>query len=95
MIDALETAQSVGVSLNPRRDDEPALTLPASTAKDAATQFNAMIPAWLSLTYALNNFTRGLGLPDSYPFVLSDRVVEKLRFVYDTIKLGAAAPNPR
>jgi hypothetical protein len=44
-----------------------------------------MIRGWLSLTYVLNNFTRGLGLPDSYPFVLSERVVGKLKFVYETI----------
>jgi hypothetical protein len=53
-----------------------------------------MIRSWLSLTYALNSFTRGLGLPDSYPFVLSERVVEKLRFVYLTIRsYGATFKN--
>jgi hypothetical protein len=41
----------------------------------------------------LNNFTRGLGLADGYPFVLSERVVGKLRFVYDTIKESATAPD--
>jgi len=39
----------------------------------------------------LNNLNRGLGLPDSYPFLLSDPVIEKLRFVHDTIE--AAATN--
>jgi hypothetical protein len=29
----------------------------------------------------LNNLTRGLGLADAYPFVLSGPVVDKLRFV--------------
>jgi hypothetical protein len=86
MIDALETAESIGVSLNPPDADEPALTLPVVIASDDTAQFNAMIRSWLSLTYALNSFTRGLGLPDSYPFVLSDRVVDKLRFVYQTIR---------
>jgi hypothetical protein len=33
----------------------------------------------------LNNLNRGLGLPDSYPFVLSGPVVDKLRFIHDTI----------
>jgi hypothetical protein len=94
MIDALETAESIGVSLKPPAPDEPALTLPVQPASDDATQFAAMIRSWLSLTYALNSFTRGLGLPDSYPFVLSDRVVEKLRFVYQTIRnYGATFKN--
>jgi hypothetical protein len=30
----------------------------------------------------LNNLTRGLGLADAYPFVLSAPVIEKLRFVW-------------
>ncbi len=54
--------------------------------KPGCAEFDEMIVAWLPLTYALNKFTRGLGLADGYPFVLSDRVVGKLRFVYDTIR---------
>ena len=89
MIDALETAESVGVSIRPPRSDEPALVMSTPTFKPGVAQFEEMIRAWLPLTYALNNFTRGLGLPDGYPFVLSARVVGKLRFVYDTIRLAA------
>jgi len=85
MIDALETAESVGVSIKPRREDEPALLIASPLA-----EFDDMIRAWVPLTYALNNFTRGLGLQDGYPFVLSARVVGKLRFVYDTIKVNVA-----
>ena len=47
--------------------------------------FDAMIESWLSLTYVLNNLSRGLGLPDSYPFVLSSPAIEKLRFIHATI----------
>jgi hypothetical protein len=92
MIDALETAESVGISIKPPRSDEPALVLSAPTFNAGIAEFDHMIRAWLPLTYALNNFTRGLGLADGYPFVLSERVVGKLRFVYDTIKQSLAAP---
>ncbi len=95
MIDALETAESVGVSIKPQRSDEPALVISAPTFKAGMAEFDDMIRAWLPLTYALNNFTRGLGLADGYPFVLSDRVVGKLRFVYDTIKQSLAAADDR
>jgi ferric-dicitrate binding protein FerR (iron transport regulator) len=37
------------------------------------------------LTYVMNNLSRGLGLSDNYPFVLSSTVIQKLRFIYDTI----------
>jgi hypothetical protein len=93
MIDALETAESVGVSIKPPRSDEPALVISAPTFKAGIAEFDDMIRAWLPLTYALNNFTRGLGLADGYPFVLSDRVVGKLRFVYDTIKQSLPAAD--
>jgi hypothetical protein len=48
-----------------------------------------MVEDWLPLTYVLNNLNRGLGLADSYPFVLSPRVIEKLRFIHDTIYVRA------
>jgi hypothetical protein len=47
--------------------------------------FDAMIESWLSLTYVLNNLSRGLGLPDSYPFILSAAAIGKLRFIHTTI----------
>ena len=54
------------------------------------TSFEAKIESWFSVTYMLNNLNRGLGLPDSYPFLLSDAVIQKLRFVHDTIEMAAA-----
>jgi hypothetical protein len=52
-----------------------------------------MIESWLSLTDGLNHLSRGLGLPDSYPFVLSVPAIDKLRFIHDTVdrQRGAAA----
>jgi hypothetical protein len=44
-----------------------------------------MVESWFSLTYILNNLNRGLGFPDGYPFILSDAVVKKLRFVHEII----------
>jgi len=47
--------------------------------------FDTMVESWFSLTYMLNNLNRGLGFPDGYPFILSDAVVKKLRFVHEII----------
>jgi hypothetical protein len=52
-----------------------------------------MVEAWLSLTYVLNNLSRGLGLPDSYPFVLSAPAIRKLRFIHDTINAHREASS--
>ena len=85
MTDALETAAAVGLSLKPKRPDEPAMTTPPNPLSPRAHDFDRMVEDWLPLTYVLNNLSRGLGLPDSYPFVMSAPVVEKLRFIHETI----------
>jgi hypothetical protein len=83
MIDALETAEACGLSLKPRRGDEPTL---ANLKTTSVPNFDQMIENWFPLTYALNSLNRGLGQSDAYPFVLSSPAIEKLRFVHDTIR---------
>jgi hypothetical protein len=85
MTDTLETAAASGLSLKPKRKDEPALKSDPKLVKRSI--FDRMIADWFPLTYLLNNLNRGLGLPDGYPFVLSEPVVEKLRFIHDTIAI--------
>jgi hypothetical protein len=83
--DALETAQSMGLLIRPRRADEPSFAPPSKPLTPGNAAFDQMIQAWFSLTFMLNNLTRGLGLADGYPFVLSTRVIDKLRFVFETM----------
>jgi len=90
MTDALETAASVGLSLKPKRQDEPVMQTPVNPLAPRSPDFERMVEDWLSLTYVLNNLSRGLGLPDSYPFVLSPKVIDKLQFVRDTIHVAGA-----
>ena len=89
MSDALETADETGLLLQPRRADEPALAALSRGAATLKMGFGRMIERWLPLTYVMNNLSRGLGLSDSYPFVLTSPVIKKLRFVYDTVSAGA------
>lgn len=84
MTDTLETAAACGLSLRPRRRDEPFLE--TNARDDLSSSFDQMISDWFPLTYVLNNLNRGLGLPDGYPFVLSTPAIDKLRFVHETIK---------
>jgi hypothetical protein len=85
MVDALETAGAAGLALRPKRPDEPQMQPPPDPLSPSYRDFDAMIEAWLSLTYVLNNLSRGLGLPDSYPFVLSAPAIRKLRFIHDIL----------
>lgn len=85
MADALETAAAVGLSLQPQRSDEPSMRTPPDPLAPRSHNFDRMVEDWTPLTYMLNNLNRSLGLADSYPFVLSPAVVQKLRFIHDTI----------
>ncbi len=71
MVDTLETARSYGLALRP----EPA----------GGAHFDDLVNAWYPLTIALNSLNRGMGLADLYPFVLSPRAIQKLRFVHELI----------
>jgi hypothetical protein len=97
MVDALETAGATGLALKPKRSDEPRMQPPPDPLNPAQRDFDSMVESWLSLTYVLNNLSRGLGLPDSYPFVLSAPAIDKLRFIHDTIdrrRLACRSTSP-
>ncbi|MBC8092240.1 MAG: putative zinc-binding metallopeptidase [Pseudonocardia sp.] len=71
--DTLQTAAAFGLAVPdavPIKDD---------------TGFDDLIATWLPLTYALNAVNRSMGKDDLYPFVLSERVLEKLRFVHTLV----------
>jgi hypothetical protein len=65
---------------------------PAHPLRPEGQDFEQMMDAWIPLTYVLNNLNRGLGRSDSYPFVLSTTVIEKLRFIHETIRAQIAPP---
>lgn len=44
-----------------------------------------LVANWQQLTVALNALNRSMGLPDAYPFVLTNAVVAKLRLVHRVI----------
>jgi len=90
MTDALETAAAIGLSLRPQRENDPSLKL----SVQQLTSFETMVESWFSLTHMLNNLNRGLGLPDGYPFILSNSVIQKLRFVHDTIDRAVSSVVP-
>ena len=86
MVDTLETAAACGVSLQPRRADEPSLqprVRRSCVSPDAP--FDQLIDSWFPVTYVLNNLNRGMGLADAYPFVWSPPAIEKLRFVHEIV----------
>jgi len=91
--DTLETAAACGLTIRPRRSDEPMLKQAPGQAGSPSASFDRLIDSWFPVTYLMNNLNRGLGLPDAYPFVLSPPAIDKLRFVHDTVTIAARAAS--
>jgi hypothetical protein len=81
MQDTLETAKSHGLTVR----------VPGSSGARLATDdlafrdFGSLAEGWHAVTVALNSLSRSMGLPDAYPFVLSQPVQGKLRFIHQLI----------
>jgi hypothetical protein len=84
MVDTLETAQSFGLVLNPKPAGGAQLER-LIARRSRFDHFEELIAAWYPLTIAMNSFNRSMGLADLYPFVLSERAVQKIRFVHEVL----------
>ncbi len=93
MVDTLETARSYGLVLKPN-------AIGGATSESVAAQrlhfddFDDLIAAWVPLTVALNSLNRSMGLPDMYPFVLGERVKDKLRFIHHVVEQSTTGIDP-
>jgi hypothetical protein len=81
IIDTMETAVACGLSLKPKRPDEPSMTPNVAVTGRKPSAFDDLMDRWFPLTYVLNNLNRGMGQPDAYPFVLTPSVIQKLGFI--------------
>jgi len=89
MVDTLETAKSHGLSVRLPAAEHPGTQI--STEALVFREFESLISNWNVVTLALNSLNRSMGMKDAYPFVLSPKVLEKLRFVHEIIQ--ARRPN--
>jgi hypothetical protein len=85
IVDALETAYAFGLRVRPRAGRDPALSVTIEFDPYRQDDFDALVRAWLPLTYAVNSLNHSVGQPDLYPFVLAPTVMGKLRFVHGLV----------
>jgi hypothetical protein len=85
--DTLQTASAFGIrTTDPVVDGRPVPIGAQPPPEDlAAAEFDAILAAWLPLTYALNAVNRSMGHRDFYPFMLPPQAVLKLRFVHEVV----------
>ncbi|WP_275789415.1 zinc-binding metallopeptidase family protein [Pararhizobium gei] len=84
IVDTLETARAFGLSTDPRRHGDMATEIAFDPYR--APDAQGLVDAWVPLSVALNSLQRSMGQPDSYPFILSPPVVEKLNFINRLIR---------
>jgi hypothetical protein len=84
IVDALETARSYGINVS-AEFKYMAHRVDGKFDPYAAPSIEDLIGAWVPLTVAINGVNRSMGQPDLYPFVLSNPVVAKLRYVHDLL----------
>lgn len=96
IVDTLDTAAAFGISLSPRVSRARYLSAAISFDPYTAEDFDALVAAWLPVVVAVNALNDSMGQPSLYPFVLTPPVIDKLRFVHETIRPlappGAARP---
>lgn len=91
--DTMETANDFALSIEGRALLAP---LNIGNGSDGAPKylsaqgFDEMLTDWMRLTIVMNALNRSMGLRDAYPFSVSSKVGDKLRFVHQAIAAHVA-----
>lgn len=84
--DSLEMAAAFGLGMRPRLDPTGELTARIRLDPYAEKDYGRIAEAWTPVTIAMNGLNRCMGTPDLYPFVMSDAVVAKLRYIHGLVQ---------
>lgn len=85
IIDTLESASELGLSLDPTTGRSISLPEPEAFDPYHNPDIDELIEKWLPVSVALNLLNRSLGQADAYPFVITPAIISKLSLVHDII----------
>jgi hypothetical protein len=96
MTDTLETSRAFGISADDSAEEIIEGQLFGMrdfrrTGEARLGSFAELLRECVWETLALNSLSRGMGMRDAYPFVLSEEVARKLKFVHDVV--AASRPH--
>lgn len=86
IMDTVETGYAFGIRLQPDLTNNTMLNQEAVFDPYEQKDFNKIFELFIPMTFAIDSFNRGMGLPDVYPFVVAPPVKEKLTFIHDLIR---------
>ncbi|MGB5358009.1 MAG: putative zinc-binding metallopeptidase [Eudoraea sp.] len=81
IMDMVETAHFFRLRVNPAgtsKNMKTKVTRDPYLVKD----FDKIIGTCVPLSFAVNSINRAMGLPDVYPFVVSQKVIQKMKFIH-------------
>ncbi|WP_340202264.1 putative zinc-binding metallopeptidase [Ascidiimonas sp. W6] len=84
IMDMVETAHFFRLRVKPTGASnhmKAKVTFDPYKEKDFKTIINTCIP----LSFAVNSINRAMGLPDVYPFVVNEKVIEKMTFIHQLL----------
>lgn len=84
IMDMVETAYFFGVNVKPigkKKEMKAKVTFDPYTIED----FDVIIKTCVPLSFAVNSINRSMGIPDVYPFVITPKVVEKMKFIHQLL----------
>ncbi|MFB9052070.1 putative zinc-binding metallopeptidase [Formosa undariae] len=86
ILDAMETAFYFGLEGVPNLRNSHHMRINAIYPYKDNISFKAILDETSSLFYAVNSINRSMGITDVYPFVISDKVKEKLEFIHQILQ---------
>ena len=84
IMDMLETAYFFGIDMKPigiKKRMKAKVTFDPYFEEDFDLIINVCVP----LSFAVNSINRSMGLPDVYPFVITPKVVDKMKFIHQLL----------
>ena len=82
IMDMVETAYFFRLNVKPKGVQSKELKTKVSFDPYSISDFNAIVKTAVPLSFAVNSLNRSMGIPDVYPFVISAKIVEKLKFIH-------------
>lgn len=82
IMDTLETAFFFGISTEPKSKSDEAIRTSKLFDPYEERDFQKIVDSCISIFFAINSINRAMGIPDIYPFVTNEPVIEKMKFIH-------------
>lgn len=94
LMDTMETSYYFGIRVDPEVAKKKHMKVEWLFDPYKEKKFGKIATSCLPLFYAMNSVNRSMGIPDVYPFVISKTVLQKMKFIHQTLwQFGNISPR--